>query len=258
MIRFKKNSPIIVLIGKSATGKDTIKNKIINENNFHSSISYTTRPARDGEKNGKEYFFVNKKEFDSLKERNQILEHTEYNVCGKLFEYGLGVDSFVNDIPNIVIVNPIGLKQLVEFEEIKERLFIVQTILPDDEIKKRYFEREKSSNVKDLKARYEARKLRDDEDFKDLNDIIAKYHLKNITVENFDTDETVQKILQSFYETFLLNRRVKVLNLSSIDSFKREKGLVIKINNEESLITDWENSNINIDLNPVIDEIEVE
>ena len=57
---------IYVLIGKSATGKDTLYRKLLEDAriNFRPIITYTTRPIRKGEQNGVEYFFRTKEEYE--------------------------------------------------------------------------------------------------------------------------------------------------------------------------------------------------
>ena len=55
---------LIVLSGPSGVGKGTIAKELIKRNsNLSLSISCTTRVPRDGETNGKEYFFIAKEEF---------------------------------------------------------------------------------------------------------------------------------------------------------------------------------------------------
>ena len=55
----------IVLIGASGSGKSTIENEL-NNNGFRKIVSYTTREPRDGEKNGKDYWFVTKDTFKDM------------------------------------------------------------------------------------------------------------------------------------------------------------------------------------------------
>ena len=54
---------LIILMGKSGAGKDTIQNEIIDRYNFNRFVSTTTRPMRKGEVNGREYHFVSVEEF---------------------------------------------------------------------------------------------------------------------------------------------------------------------------------------------------
>ena len=66
---------IIIMSSPSGAGKTTICNKILKKNKkITLSISYTTRQIRKGEKNGVDYNFIDKKEFNILKKENFFLE----------------------------------------------------------------------------------------------------------------------------------------------------------------------------------------
>ena len=65
---------IIAIMGPSGAGKDTVANILSFALNIHLLCSFTTRPMRDGEVNGKEHFFV--KECKTPKEK--MLAYTEY------------------------------------------------------------------------------------------------------------------------------------------------------------------------------------
>ena len=66
---------MLVLSSPSGAGKTSICKKILEtEKNLVMSISYTTRPKRKSEQDGKDYFFVKKKEFDELQEKNFFVE----------------------------------------------------------------------------------------------------------------------------------------------------------------------------------------
>ena len=66
---------LIIISSPSGAGKTTICKKIIKNNKqINLSISYTTRPKRLGEKEGIDYYFVNKKKFIQLKNKNFFVE----------------------------------------------------------------------------------------------------------------------------------------------------------------------------------------
>lgn len=66
---------MLVLSSPSGAGKTSICKKILEtEKNLVMSISYTTRPKRKSEEDGKDYFFVKKKKFDELQEKNFFVE----------------------------------------------------------------------------------------------------------------------------------------------------------------------------------------
>ena len=64
---------IYCLMGKSSTGKDTIYKELLAEEklNLHKIVPYTTRPIREGEKNGEEYFFTDEEGIAKLEEEKE-------------------------------------------------------------------------------------------------------------------------------------------------------------------------------------------
>ena len=67
---------VYVVIAPSGTGKTTLNRRLMKEHadKVEMSISYTTRPKREGEINGVHYNFVDEKEFMALVENKQMLE----------------------------------------------------------------------------------------------------------------------------------------------------------------------------------------
>ncbi|MCX7796619.1 MAG: guanylate kinase [bacterium] len=71
----KKEGILFIVSGPSGVGKGTVINEVLRlVPDINLSISYTTRPPRKNEINGKEYFFVNEEEFTSMIERGEFLE----------------------------------------------------------------------------------------------------------------------------------------------------------------------------------------
>ncbi len=69
---------ILVLSGPSGAGKSTIIHQASRHiGSFYFSISTTTRPPREGELDGREYFFVSKKEFEKDIEKGYFLEYAK-------------------------------------------------------------------------------------------------------------------------------------------------------------------------------------
>ncbi len=69
---------ILVISGPSGCGKSSLLKEVYKTiNNFYFSISTTTRAPRDGEKNGVDYFFVSKEEFEQDIHEGQFLEHAQ-------------------------------------------------------------------------------------------------------------------------------------------------------------------------------------
>ena len=66
---------LFVIMGKSATGKDSLYQKIVEDfPDLKEVVTYTTRPIRAGETYGKEYFFVTEEELHEMQEAGKIIE----------------------------------------------------------------------------------------------------------------------------------------------------------------------------------------
>jgi guanylate kinase len=69
-------SIVYIISAPSGSGKSTLVNELFKMvHNLDFSISYTTRPPRGSEQNGKEYFFVAKQEFEAMIVDDEFLEH---------------------------------------------------------------------------------------------------------------------------------------------------------------------------------------
>ena len=73
----ENDGAIIILSSPSGAGKTTLVKKLITIENFEISISYTTRIPRLNEINGKDYYFINTKDFNELIKKNELLEYAE-------------------------------------------------------------------------------------------------------------------------------------------------------------------------------------
>jgi guanylate kinase len=71
-------SIVFIVSAPSGSGKSTLVNELFKMvDRLEFSISYTTRPLRGSEKNGKEYFFVSKEEFEAMIAADEFLEYAE-------------------------------------------------------------------------------------------------------------------------------------------------------------------------------------
>lgn len=108
--------PIILAIcGKSASGKDSLAKWITKyfqsmNINTHCMISETTRPPRDYEEDGKDYYFTNRENFMWGVVHNQFLEWTNF----RGWYYGVNKTEVCTDV-NVGVFNPQGLKSLKKY-----------------------------------------------------------------------------------------------------------------------------------------------
>lgn len=100
MSKTKQEFPLIVISGASGSGKTSICRKIAAEYGFYYSVSHTTRPRRDKEVEGKDYFFIAKDEFEKLIKQREFLEWaqvygnyygTSKNIIRQKQQAGVGV-----------------------------------------------------------------------------------------------------------------------------------------------------------------------
>lgn len=106
---------LIIMSGPSGVGKGTVRRKIMEDEslNLAYSISMTTRKPRNGEIDGKDYFFVDRKEFEENIKRDNFLEHAEFvgNCYGTPRDY---VESLREQGKNVILeIEVNGTKQVL-------------------------------------------------------------------------------------------------------------------------------------------------
>ncbi len=75
-------------MGKSSSGKDTMYKKILEEIPELKTVTlYTTRPIREGENDGVEYFFVEEEKFQEFQEMDKIIEARSYDTIYGVWTY---------------------------------------------------------------------------------------------------------------------------------------------------------------------------
>lgn len=73
------NHRLVVVSGPSGVGKSTVVAHLLGERpDIWLSVSATTRPARPGEQDGREYFFVSAQRFTAMSEAGELLEHASF------------------------------------------------------------------------------------------------------------------------------------------------------------------------------------
>ena len=73
---------IFYIAGKSSSGKDTIYRRLLEEGvegvTLFTAVPCTTRPMRDGEQNGREYFFMDEAGLEELRRQGKVIEERKY------------------------------------------------------------------------------------------------------------------------------------------------------------------------------------
>lgn len=155
----------IILVGKAAAGKDHMR-RILSGRGFEYGISYTTRPPREGEIDGKDYFFLSVEEFKKKIKEEFWYEWIEFNG----WYYGTSYRQFMHTC-NLFIMTPKGISHIDPVDR-KECTIIYLNV--DEKIRRgRLEEREMPGDSID--RRMEA----DDLDFKDFTDFDIEINNSN-------------------------------------------------------------------------------
>ena len=82
---------LFYLIGKSATGKDTIAERLLQDEELQINrvVQYATRPIRDGEEEGREYHFITPEHAEELENAGRVIEARAYHTVHGLWKYML-------------------------------------------------------------------------------------------------------------------------------------------------------------------------
>ena len=151
---------VVALFGKSGAGKDTLQNIMIAENNnMHKIISCTTRPPRENEVDGVDYYFMDEEEFSIKVIAGDMLEHTIF----RNWFYGTPIQSLDPTKTNVGVFNITGIRTLLEDPRLDVRPVYVQ--VSDKTRLIRSLNREQDPDCKEICRRF----LTDDEDFKDID-----------------------------------------------------------------------------------------
>lgn len=144
-----KKYNIVAICGKAGAGKDALLQalaKIYPE--AHIKVSYTTRPPRDYEVDGKDYHFITRDEFIQLIEEGKMLEAAEFNG----WVYGTSVLDLVEDKLNFGVFNPAGVEALDNHDFLN--VLLIMCDCPDHIRLIRQLSRENTPNVEEVLRRY--------------------------------------------------------------------------------------------------------
>ena len=154
-------------MGKSASGKDSLYKKLLSSDLKLNKVAiYTTRPKRDGEVEGNEYYFVDKKFLDD--NRNKIIEERVYHTVYGEWYYATLDDGKINKKDNYIIIGTLESYNALKKYFGKEMLFPIYLEVDNELRKKRALEREylqKEPKISELERRFAA----DEIDFSEEN-----------------------------------------------------------------------------------------
>lgn len=192
-----KKYKVIAIFGKSAAGKDTLATQICETlgEKAKKIVSCTTRPKRDYEKDGEDYIFIKKLEFDKHIANGDMLEFANFNG----WNYGTPLKSLDINKINVGVFNLEGIRNLIE----DKRLDVFKIYLAcDDKVRlMRALEREEHPNCYEICRRFMA----DDRDFYGLEKSPEFYYA------TFDGTKPIAELMDYVFE-FIPYRWAEDLN----------------------------------------------
>ncbi len=194
---------MLVLSSPSGAGKTSICKKLLEtEKGLLMSISYTTRPKRKSENEGKDYFFVKKKEFDELQSKNYFVESALvfdhfYGTPKNFIERNLkkGIDILFD-------IDWQGAQKLVDYS--KNDVVSIFILPPSNEILLERLKKRNEDSIEIVKKRMSKAKSEISHwieyDYIIINDDIEKSSKEVITILNA---ERKKRIRQKFIFDFI-------------------------------------------------------
>ena len=181
-------------MGKTCSGKNAVVTELVNRG-WSQIVTYTSRPKRRGEKNGREYFYISDEDFANKIHSGYFAEWKSYNVNGKTWYYGSPseeiIEASLDDKNHVIILTPQG---------VEDTLLFLSKYISDYQINIIYLYANRSTILNRLQKRkdkndsIERRMRADDIDFKNATSLANKIIYNN----NSDSiTEVVDKIIES-------------------------------------------------------------
>lgn len=140
---------IVALVGEAGSGKDRMMQEVLKSCPLlHEIISCTTRPMREGEKHGVNYFYLTPEQFGDLVLHDEMLECTVF----RDWFYGTSYESVRSDCVNIGVFNPVGVEALLERKDVEVKVFRVRA--RDKTRLLRQLNREENPDVHEIVRRF--------------------------------------------------------------------------------------------------------
>lgn len=172
--RIPNMNKIFVLMGKSATGKDTLYNELLKQSQLglRPVVTYTTRPIRVGEADGREYYFVSEEQYEQMERAHRVIESRAYDTVHGVWRYFTAMDHQFEKAEPVLLINTLeGYEQIVQFFG-QDRVIPLYVQVEDGERLSRALMRErqqKEPKYQELCRRF----LADSEDFSEEKIVAA-------------------------------------------------------------------------------------
>lgn len=210
MIKTKTTGELIIISGTTCAGKDTVVKKLLEKNNnIVKSISYTSRPIRSGEIDGKNYYFIKEEEFERKIKNDDFLEYAKVQYGSYYGTPKKEVLDLLNSGKDVILVIDVQGAGIIK-EKFPETLLIFILAPSMQEIKRRLINRgteTKNQIIERFKTAYN-----------EINEV-NKY---NYVVINDDLDSCVEKVNSIIISNKCRVDRIEELSVENQEEFMHE------------------------------------
>lgn len=206
MIKTKKRGNLIIISGTTCAGKGTVINELVKRNdNLYLSISYTSRPIRNGEVEGVNYYYVTPEEFERKIANDDFLEYAKV-------QYGCYYGTPKKEIEEKLnkgfdVILEIDVEGARQIKEMFPETILIFIMAPSMEIVKERIKKRKAEDAEQIISRFKKA-------YQEINEV-NKY---NYVVINDVLEEAVKKV-----EAILVSEKCRVDRIEEIDMENEEE-----------------------------------
>lgn len=172
----------IIIIGEGGSGKNFIREKICKDLSLKVDVSYTTREKREGEREGKDYYFIRKESFEKLIDMGLLIQ---WDIKPNGHYYGTHIESYRKN--DVFIMSPNPIKSLSNLLQDAKIIYLKES---------KTTRKQRMINRGDGVAKASERIKTEYDEFKNLQNILQnKYDSKNVLIcSSNDYDKILEHI----------------------------------------------------------------
>ena len=206
MINTKSKGDLIIISGTTCAGKGTVIKKLLaNHNDIVLSTSYTSRPKRESEVDGVDYYFVSKEEFETKIKNNDFLEYAQVQYGAYYGTPKKEVLDLLDSGKDVILeIDVQGAKQIKDLYPSTILIFIMAPSMR--EVKRRIMMRG-DENIDQIISRFKVA-------YNEINQI----NNYNYVVVNDDLDTAVAKV-----EAILTSEKLRVDRIENLSVENEEE-----------------------------------
>ena len=195
MAKKRRMRNILVICGKTASGKNLVRDILVEKYNYNPIVTYTSRPPRKGEKQDITYHFISTDEFIEKINNGFFAEWKDYVTNDGIWYYGTALDDCMNaSDKDVIILTPDGVRDLKKNGVNAIVIYLYSNL---NTIKHRL--KFRGDDLKEVERRISS----DIKDFKDVEMLADRIVYNNL---NDNIDNVVENVLY-WYEKILRSRQ---------------------------------------------------